>query len=411
MSRNNRKFRTDKFDSETNGSFDSCESCYCLCKHDTNAVADPGFGQGRGQPAKEGPPGPGGPSSCDGPPRDSRAIEGHLRLQTLRGPTMSSEGPFGLLRGPLQTLRGAPYELRARAEFPIQLVGRVPHQLLGLSHQLCALPHQLLPDFIVFWLPNEHFPSQARKAIGFEDLMALKILFASLSEDNHQLTWHFVPPTSYGKLHPWLRQSLRRSVNPFRGHQNTWSLQTIPSGTLRVPSGAERAPSMLKGGAMAPWPPLDPPLHKHDTNMAQVHKHDTSMTQPFTCKSCKQLRTSRLHDLHELPSFVSLIEFLRSKLSIFSARVSWVIVDRVLCSEIPGNIREDRSVLFFNIQTRRQQQLTILETGWRFQDWDSPTQRTQFYPVVVWCNDTFSGPLVSCVVAVHLDINITHNGV
>ena len=58
-----------------------------------------------------------------------------------------------------------------------------------------------------------------------------------------------------------LRGSLRRSVDLFRGHQNTcWSLQTIPSGTPRVPSGAERAPSRLKGRAMAPWPPLDPPL-------------------------------------------------------------------------------------------------------------------------------------------------------
>ena len=36
----------------------------------------------------------------------------------------------------------------SRAEFPIQLVGRMPHQLSGLPHQLCALPHQLLPDFI-----------------------------------------------------------------------------------------------------------------------------------------------------------------------------------------------------------------------------------------------------------------------
>ena len=92
-------------------------------------------------------------------PRDLMAREGHLRLRTLRGPTMSSEGPFGLLRGPLQTLRGPPYELRG---------------------------------------------------------------------------------------------SLRRSVNPFRGHKNTcWSLQTILSGTLRVPSGAERP---LRGSRVGSWP-------------------------------------------------------------------------------------------------------------------------------------------------------------
>ena len=41
-----------------------------------------------------------------------------------------------------------------------------------------------------------------------------------------------------------------------------------------------------------------------------------------SCKSCKRLETSRLHDLHESKhSFVSRIEFIRSKLSIFSAHV------------------------------------------------------------------------------------------
>ena len=40
-------------------------------------------------------------------------------------------------------------EKQARAEFPIQLLGRVPHQLSGLPHQLCALPHQLLSDLTV----------------------------------------------------------------------------------------------------------------------------------------------------------------------------------------------------------------------------------------------------------------------
>ena len=48
-----------------------------------------------GPTCQRGPPGPGGPSSCDGPPRDLRAKKDHLRLQTLREPTMSSEGPFG----------------------------------------------------------------------------------------------------------------------------------------------------------------------------------------------------------------------------------------------------------------------------------------------------------------------------
>ena len=72
----------------------------------SNTEADSAFGQGRGQPAKEGPQALAGPLSCDGPPRYLRASEGHLRFQTLRWPTMSSEGPFGMLRGSLQSLRG-----------------------------------------------------------------------------------------------------------------------------------------------------------------------------------------------------------------------------------------------------------------------------------------------------------------
>ena len=38
------------------------------------------------------------------------------------------------------------------AEFPIQLVGRLPHQLRSSPHQLCALPHQILGDWVVFGL-------------------------------------------------------------------------------------------------------------------------------------------------------------------------------------------------------------------------------------------------------------------
>ena len=84
----------------------------------------------------------------------------------------------------------------------MQLVGRLPHQLSGLSHQLCVLPHQLLSGLIVFWLPNEHFPRQAHKAIGFEDSLALEFFFAKFSKDNHQLTWHFAPPAFSEKLRP-----------------------------------------------------------------------------------------------------------------------------------------------------------------------------------------------------------------
>ena len=44
-----------------------------------------------------------------------------------------------------------------------------------------------------------------------------------------------------------------------------------------------------------------------------------------SCYSCKRLGTSRLHELHESKfPFVSRIEFIRPKLSKFSARVSGV---------------------------------------------------------------------------------------
>ena len=44
----------------------------------------------------------------------------------------------------------------ARAEFPIQLVGRLPHQLWLLSHQLHGLPHQFSIHFEVFRVLNDH---------------------------------------------------------------------------------------------------------------------------------------------------------------------------------------------------------------------------------------------------------------
>ena len=46
-----------------------------------------------------------------------------------------------------------------------------------------------------------------------------------------------------------------------------------------------------------------------------------------SCNSCERLGTSRSHELHESKfSFVSRIEFIRSKLSNFSAHVYGVIV-------------------------------------------------------------------------------------
>ena len=46
--------------------------------------------------------------------------------------------------------------LTSRVEFPIQLVGRLPHQVCLLPHQLYGLPHQFSMDFRVFRLQNVH---------------------------------------------------------------------------------------------------------------------------------------------------------------------------------------------------------------------------------------------------------------
>ena len=56
---------------------------------------------------------------------------------------------------------------------------------------LCYAPPTFVIGLVFFWLPNEHFPPQARKAIGIKDFLALKLLFASVFKDTHQLTWHF----------------------------------------------------------------------------------------------------------------------------------------------------------------------------------------------------------------------------
>ena len=55
-----------------------------------------------------------------------------------------------------------------------------------------------------------------------------------------------------------------------------------------------------------------------------------------TCSSCKRLGTSRLHELHESKlTFVSRIEFIRSKHSNFSAHVSGVAITTV---QAPGPV-------------------------------------------------------------------------
>ena len=66
----------------------------------------------------------------------------------------------------------------------------------------------------------------------------------------------------------------------------------------------------------------DPEYISRKIRKFRTDKFDTRNKRSFdSCKSCKRLVSSRLHDLHEsqLP-FVSRIEFIRSKLSNFSAK-------------------------------------------------------------------------------------------
>ena len=68
-----------------------------------------------------------------------------------------------------------------------------------------------------------------------------------------------------------------------------------------------------------------------------------------SCKSCKRLGTSRLHELHESKfPFVSGIEFIRSKLSDFSAHVSGVTATAAAVALKAGSLwtalRNDDSV-------------------------------------------------------------------
>ena len=89
---------------------------------------------------------------------------------------------------------------------------------------------------------RNHRPSSS-KCMKSGPIMSFELLRGPI----HTLRW---PPYE-------LRGSLRRSVNPFRRHQSTCrSLQTIPSGTLRVPSEADRTIARLKGRGAWPHGPL-----------------------------------------------------------------------------------------------------------------------------------------------------------
>ena len=79
-----------------------------------------------------------------------------------------------------------------------------------------------------------------------------------------------------------------------------------------------------------------------------------------SCNSCKRLGTSRLHELHESKfAFVSRIEFIRSKLSNFSAHVSGVSQTRLR----PPRCTTSESIRFlFSVRCGRRGRWTRLES-------------------------------------------------
>ena len=83
-----------------------------------------------------------------------------------------------------------------------------------------------------------------------------------------------------------------------------------------------------------------------------------------SCNSCKRLGTSRLHELRESKfSFVSRIEFIRSKISNFSAHVSGVTANRHE-TQIPAQRRPRNSIWSTNVGIPKI--ATQTSSGWRW---------------------------------------------
>ena len=74
----------------------------------------------------------------------------------------------------------------ARVEFPIQLVGRLPHQLWLLPHQLHGLPHQFLIEFGAFRLHNDHVDPTLYHGTRFQGLPTLKQIISPCLHSNHR---------------------------------------------------------------------------------------------------------------------------------------------------------------------------------------------------------------------------------
>ena len=95
------------------------------------------------------------------------------------------------------------------------------------------------PTFVrldCFLALNEHFPLRARKAIGLEDFLAPKFLFAMFSENNHQLIWHFAPTNFFRKAPPMMKglKLLSQSFVSYLRKSTECALNTCPGSDSSV---------------------------------------------------------------------------------------------------------------------------------------------------------------------------------
>ena len=76
-----------------------------------------------------------------------------------------------------------------------------------------------------------------------------------------------------------------------------------------------------------PMPTYPPPPPNENQKLFRPQQTTLDKDKENLCNSCKRLETNRLHELHESKRpFVPRVDFVRSKLSNFSAHVSGVTV-------------------------------------------------------------------------------------
>ena len=85
-----------------------------------------------------------------------------------------------------------------RVEFPIQLVGRPPHQLWALAHQLSPLSNKCFEILLAFGSRM----IVVHNTINIERFTEFGNVKLRLCH-SHCKVWHFASPSFFKKLHPW----------------------------------------------------------------------------------------------------------------------------------------------------------------------------------------------------------------